>query len=496
MGEGRKRGHLFSLSVIAFGLASLMALCTFVPTMTGQGPGPTGAGTVSGATRDWTQDMQMKIPGSFTLASVGDVIIIRPASTYADPDFQSAIKIIRDADVGFGNFESLIRDELNFTGPLGGSMVGTKEVAPDLMAMGFKIMNRAGNHLFDSNQEGLFETTRLMQAAGLVYGGVGRDLEDARATHFLETPKGRIGVVGMFSETAGGGLTGLGASYRVGNTGGRPGLNAMNLTRTVIVTPDQLDAMKKVRDAVYEHRTEYSNPVDPPGKEPADQLVLFGTRYKAGATQGQLSYAMNPGDLRDTMRSIRNGKEYSDFMIAAIHAHEGGSALQESLFEDVTPDFLVTLAHDAIDNGADAFEGSGPHLLRGIEIYKGKPIFYDLGEFFREWDWSCDCDDDRADSTTTSAERAVRGHEVRGVVEPVNYESVIALSKYDKGMLLEVRLYPIESRQASPISQRGIPRIAPPDTAQRILQRLQKLSEPFGTKISIEGNVGVIRVAQ
>ena len=76
-------------------------------------------------------------------------------------------------------------------------MVGTKEVAPDLKAMGFKIMNRAGNHLFDSNQEGLFETTRLMEEAGLVYGGVGRDLEDARATHFLETPKGRIGIVGM-----------------------------------------------------------------------------------------------------------------------------------------------------------------------------------------------------------------------------------------------------------------------------------------------------------
>jgi hypothetical protein len=35
---------------------------------------------------------------------------------------------------------------------------------------------------------------------------------------------------------------------------------------------------------------------------------------------------------------------------------------------------------------------------------------------------------------------------------------------------------------------------APPATAQRILQRLQKLSEPFGTRIAIENNVGVIRV--
>jgi hypothetical protein len=32
-----------------------------------------------------------------------------------------------------------------------------------------------------------------------------------------------------------------------------------------------------------------------------------------------------------------------------------------------------------------------------------------------------------------------------------------------------------------------------PEIAQRILQRLQKLSEPFGTRITVEGNVGVIR---
>jgi hypothetical protein len=34
---------------------------------------------------------------------------------------------------------------------------------------------------------------------------------------------------------------------------------------------------------------------------------------------------------------------------------------------------------------------------------------------------------------------------------------------------------------------------APPEIAQRILARLQKLSEPLGTRIAIEGNVGVIQ---
>ena len=34
-----------------------------------------------------------------------------------------------------------------------------------------------------------------------------------------------------------------------------------------------------------------------------------------------------------------------------------------------------------IDAGADVFVGHGPHVLRGIEIYKGKPIFYSLANF-------------------------------------------------------------------------------------------------------------------
>ena len=470
---------------IAF-VAALLALYAGSLRLTGQGL----QGNRSAA-RDWTQDAPMKITEPFTLASVGDVIIVRPASQSTDPGLQSAIKVIRGADVGFGNFESLIRDERTFTGPLAGSMVGTREVAADLKAMGFTLMNRAGNHLVDAGQEGLFETTRLMDEAGLVYAGVGRNLDEARAPRFVETPKGRIGLVGMYSET-GGAQSRLAATYRVGITGGRPGLNALNLTRAITVSPDHLAVLKKVKDAVYEHRSDYANPVRPAGDDPAGTVEFFGTNYKAGSKPGELTYAMSSRDLQDTLKSIRNGKQYSDFMIATIHAHQGDSILQAFLFEDHPPDFLVELAHDAIDNGADAFVGHGPHILRGIEIYKGKPIFYDLGEFFREWDWSCDCNVS-ANGDVTQAEGVVRGLEARGVVEPINYESAIALSRFDKGQLQEVRIMPIWARQDGPLSRRGMPMTAPPAIAQRILQRLQKLSAPLGTTIAIEGNVGVIR---
>src|SRR5436190_16402550 len=49
-------------------------------------------------------------------------IIMRPASVLAEPAFQDAIKIIRDADVAFGNFEGSISDLENFDGPIRGFM--------------------------------------------------------------------------------------------------------------------------------------------------------------------------------------------------------------------------------------------------------------------------------------------------------------------------------------------------------------------------------------
>src|SRR5258708_3180606 len=237
--------------------------------VTGQAPGGLGSQGNRSTPRDWTQDMATKITEPFTLASVGDVIIVRPATQVADPGLQGAIKVIREADVGFGNFESLIRDERTFAGPLGGSMVGTREVAADLKSMGFKLMNRAGNHLMDSGAEGIFETARLMDDAGLVYAGFGRNLDEARAPRFAETAKGRIGLVGMYSET-GGAQSRLAATYRVGITGGRPGLNALNLTRAITVSADHLAMLKRVKAAVYEHRPDGSTPARPPPPEAPD----------------------------------------------------------------------------------------------------------------------------------------------------------------------------------------------------------------------------------
>jgi hypothetical protein len=109
--------------------------------------------------------------------------------------------------------------------------------------------------------------------------------------------------------------------------GRRPGLNALTLTRAIAVSPDHLALLQRVKDGVFEHRTDYTNSVRPPSGDTATSVELFGTLYKSGAKPGELTYAMNPRDLQDNLKSIKNGRQYSDFMIATIHAHQGDSIL-------------------------------------------------------------------------------------------------------------------------------------------------------------------------
>jgi poly-gamma-glutamate synthesis protein (capsule biosynthesis protein) len=71
----------------------------------------------------------------------------------------------------------------------------------------------------------------------------------------------------------------------------------------------------------------------------------------------------------------------------------------------------------------------------------------------------------------------------------------MAKTSYKDGRLVEVRIYPVDvGIGRRPWSQENIPETPSPELARSILERIQKYSEPFGTKISIENNIGVIRV--
>jgi poly-gamma-glutamate capsule biosynthesis protein CapA/YwtB (metallophosphatase superfamily) len=442
------------------------------------------------------RELEMTIPGSFSVASIGDIIMMRPgASERDDPGIQAALGIVRDADVAVGNFEGSIADVPRFDGIIR-YFLGPKEIAADLKAMGFDLLSRANNHTLDSEAQGMAETNDLLEAAGLTIAGTGRTLEEARSASYFETPKGRVGFVAIHAPHDPYSL--LAATPQLGLAGGRAGVNALGYRASILVTREQLDALRSVRDALYAYRSEYTTPVPEP-RAAEDRVELFGTTYVVGDRPGSYRYRMNQNDSREILRAIRNGKQYSDFMIVSIHAHQAPSPLQQSLFSDEPPDFLVDLAHAAIDNGADMFVGHGPHRVRGIEIYNGKQIFYGLGEFYAEMHWAIPEARDYlrrgANPLTTDLTDADLNTNLSPASWPsMNYESYVPVSRFQDGRLVEITLYPIELHYGDVLSKVGLPRLAPPDIATRILREAERLSKALGTEVVIEGDVGVIRM--
>ncbi len=450
---------------------------------------------------DPARELVMKIDAPFTLAAVGDVFgAMAPITPLAEPRLHELLNIIRNADVGFANAESSIADLPRFTGPFGG-LLAPKAAAADMRAMGITIVNRANNHTGDNGDEGMFSTNALLDEVGIVHAGTGRNLEEARDTAYLMTPKGRVGLVGLMpiSENAPGDTQGYSflrtaATSRSGNMGGRPGLNPLRLTTYNVVTAEEFQALKKIHDAVIARRGEVPVPIEL-RTERADRLELFGKHYKIGPRTGEFSYEMNAGDLRENLRSIRNGKFFADFMMVAVHAHQNSFAFQRYSFDNSVPDFLIEFAHAAIDNGADAFLGQGVHTLRGIEIYKDKPIFYGLSNFAFYMNSPVGGEQVNPQGDRTRAERNQANIDRLALSHPDNMEALLATARFEAGRLVEVRVYPVDvGKGYRPISKIGIPMTPTPDVAREILERVQRLSVPFGTNMTIENGVGVIRI--
>lgn len=435
-------------------------------------------------TFDSIASLDTTVPDGFTVVAVGDIILGRAVTIREDPELKEVLELVRAADVAIGNMEGSLIDFRGFQGYPAAQYGGAYHVAPpavaqDIAAMGFDFVTLANNHTLDWGVEGMRETARHLSDAGIAHAGTGETLGQARAPAYLETAAGRIALVGLASS-----YTGLApAGHPTGTVAGRPGLSALRLTRTTLVTADMLENLREIRD-----RLPGATARDEPDE--GEPLTLLGQRFAAGE-EPAFTYEAHEGDVREILRSVREGKQLSDFLILTQHAHEPGN------WSAQPGDYLPELVRAAIDGGADMFVGHGPHRLRGIQIYEGRPIFYSLGNFIfhdnltpvphamyerDDFDPWTDTDGD------VNASMGARFH------NDTNFKSVIAVSRFRaSGEVEEIRLYPIELREDERLARRGAPRLASPDVGRAVLEDLQELSAPFGTEIRIEEGVGVIR---
>jgi poly-gamma-glutamate capsule biosynthesis protein CapA/YwtB (metallophosphatase superfamily) len=450
--------------------------------------------------RPLARELDTNVPDGFTVVAVGDCIISRPLMQYAprDEGFRKVVEILKRADVSYGNMETSILDMRHFggypyPGPDDVSLVAAPEVAQDLAQMGFDLVSRANNHALDWGVEGMRETSRWLESAGIAYAGVGENLGLASGAGYYEGPKARVALVSMA------------ATYRPGSEAlppsgaapGRPGVNALSLDKDVVLTPDQMAEALRFRDMLY--------PAEKNSPKQAE-LNLLGNTLVEGTTFG-FHYKMDPVDLAVILRGVRQGKQHSDFLITSIHSHQPASSTKsapQTDFEDTPADFVQELAHKAIDTGSDAFVVTGIHHLGPIEIYKGRPIFYGMGDFF----WGDIQEPISADvyqqnrialgEALVHPERATHADlnnvtNALGFAGQPPFDAVIAESHFEHNQLAEIRLYPVDLGYGKKLTESGTPRLAAPEQARRILQHLEEISARHGTKIIIDGSVGVIR---
>ncbi len=430
-----------------------------------------------------TQHVYHDGAGSISFALAGDSIISRKLSVYDESAFLKLREIISGATVGFTNLEMLFHsyeEDIIPASQSGGTyMSAHPDLAKELGWMGFDIVSRANNHTMDFGIGGLRATTRAVEAAGLVQAGAGENLAEARAPAYLETPGGRVALISVSSSFA----DHMRAGHQRQDFRGRPGLSPLRYETTYTVPRAQLDALREVRQSLRLG-----------GREDGDRLTMFGATFVAGDGY-EVRTSPHDGDLADVVAAVRDARELADWVVVTSHTHEGDG------HREVPAQFLVTFARAVIDAGADIVTGHGPHILRGVEIYRGKPIFYSLADLIFQNDTVTRQPADNYERyglpPTALPSHFYAGREAASgggwPADATYWDSALAVVRFRAGSLEEVRLHPLTLGFGLDRPQRGRPMLADEENGRRIIGTLQRLSEPFKTSIAYVDGVGVIR---
>jgi poly-gamma-glutamate capsule biosynthesis protein CapA/YwtB (metallophosphatase superfamily) len=354
------------------------------------------------------------------------------------PNVVTTMVPLLKADVVFTNFEATVIEQGQSTHD--GRFLSPPEALDALKALGFNLLALSDNHSFDLKVPGIQNTLREVKSRNLAHAGIGNNLEEAAAPGYLHTPKGTIALVAMAS-----GLIAEGGSA----TATRPGVNEL-----------RIEAGGKPNESTTLLPPE-------PGNEP------------------------NSEDKQRILQSIREARQHADIVIVYEHNHvflnrPFGAILNEELPERLVPaDWLKKWTHEEIDAGADIIVMHGAPLVHGVEIYRKRPIFYDLGNFIFN----------------------VPPVDVQ-LEEPIFWESVIAHVEFRGKNLQSITFQPIVMNkigQGQPdlqdehtnnlyLQTRGLPKLATGDQADYILHRLADSSRPFGTKVEVKGETAEINL--
>jgi poly-gamma-glutamate synthesis protein (capsule biosynthesis protein) len=201
-----------------------------------------------------------------------------------------------------------------------------RRISPEKLSVltdaGFHIMSFANDCHLDQGDAAFFDTIKRFTAVNIPLVGVGRNIDEARKPVILE----RNGVKVAFL------------------------------------------AYSSVAPVGYEARR------DTPGCAPLRAATFYEQIDRNPGSPPKIITMTNKDDLTAMVDDISKVKSSADVVIISMH---WGVHYVPALIAM----YQREIAHAAIDAGADLILGHHPHILKGIETYKGKVIFYSLGNF-------------------------------------------------------------------------------------------------------------------
>lgn len=426
---------------------------------------------------------------AITLAAVGDCILTRKVAHLRHERFLQVVKLLRDADCAYGNCEMTFVDaRAAEPTPKGSDMNlvcepwGTDELA----WMGFDLLGTANNHSMDYGREGLVSTSANLDRVGIGHAGTGVTLAEAARPAYVDTPAGRVALINCASTFPAWSL----AQAARADSNGRPGLNPLRVERTYRVERAAFEQLKQLQATLFPRPPQAAGAAARP-EPPPDTLTFMGNRFVVGTPPDVVSVA-SAADVKRITDQVAIARRNAHLVLVSIHAHE------QYRNREVPDAFLQPFARACIDAGADAFLGAGPHLLRGIELYKGKPICYSLGNFFFEYATVKQIpaevyEANRLDPATIDP--SISYDTFPFPKDPVYWESVVPVISFRDGRMADMKLHPVVLDQNAPRYARGLPMAATAEEATTILERMVRLSGTYGTRVTIQNGIGIVQAA-
>lgn len=254
------------------------------------------------------------------ICAVGDV---RP--DWPNPDSIDEMELVKpifkQADILFGNIESPVSDKGERQVCNSGRSVRPEKVAL-LTAAGFDVMSFANNHHMDYGDSAFYDTIERLTSNGIKIVGVGSNIVEAHKPTIVEENGVKVGFL----------------------------------------------AYSSVLPIGYEARAER------PGCAPLRVTTLYEQVDRDPGSPPKIITMTNKDDLAAMVEDVRKLRASVDVVILSMHwgVH---------YIPGLIAMYQREIAHAAIDAGADLILGHHPHIVKGIEVYKGKVVFYSLGNF-------------------------------------------------------------------------------------------------------------------